>query len=121
MICDAAAVISDGGQPETFSDALGRARRDRFLATDDMPDALGAYVHSLRVHGSSCEDAIAAVGAKVRLISPRDAAPSDRGWEDRWRCYFALYDKLIGQTIRAYVLDESETGHGPAKRFSRIG
>jgi hypothetical protein len=103
MICDAA-VMSTGG-PAPFADALRRARYQGFSATDDLRDALGEYVHFLREHGSSCEDAITAVGAQVRSISPRDP-PSGQRWEDRWRRYFTLYDALIEQTIRAYVLDE---------------
>ena len=89
-----------------FNDALDRARGQRFVPTDDLPDALGAYVHCLRIQGSSCEDAIGAVGAQARLISPRDTAPSESGWEDHWRRYYALYDTLIERTVRAYVMDE---------------
>jgi hypothetical protein len=108
------AVSNSASGSAAFADALRRARRQRFSATDDLSDALCDYVRSLRAHGDSWEDAVSAVGAQARLVSPRDAAPSERGWEDRWRRYYALYDTLIQETIRTYVLGadvEAATGN----------
>ena len=91
-----------------FCDALQRARAQLYTDTDELAEALGGYVHSLREDGSSCDEVIDEVGARTRFISPMNAAPTAIGWEDVWRRYYALYDTLIQRTIRAYVLDSKE-------------
>jgi hypothetical protein len=89
-----------------FSDALGRTQREVFSATSDLHGALEIFVHSLRLNGSSCDDAIGEVGARARDIAPRDVLASDDVWEERWQRYYTLYDSLIRGTVRAYVLDQ---------------
>ena len=105
MCCSAPFMVEAATPITVFNEALCRARRRRFVADGDLSKALGAYVRFLRVKGSSCDDAIDAVGTRARDISPRDTPPTEMGWEDGWRRYFALYDTLIRETVRAYVLD----------------
>jgi hypothetical protein len=91
-----------------FCEALQHAQSQLYADTHELAEALGGYVHSLRRHGCSCEEAIDEVGSLARLISPISEAPTESRWEDDWRHYFALYDTLIQRTIRAYVLDANE-------------